>query len=138
MNPESVNRRSHLKEASQRLVNPVKFVVEKATLRLKDGVFDSLGRKRVALFSEKTKRIYLVSRTASKSSDRDCGLFVHGIQLDDIRMPENPLLSIQLPSDPSLVTQSSLYHLRGRLPKEMLELAKDIGIAKIVPISLKM
>ena len=137
MNLEFLDRRSHLKEASRRLVSPVKNVVEEATGKLRDGVTDNFGRRHVVLFNENTNRIYLLSRTPEvQSLDRSCGLFVDAIQLDDKKMPQKSLFQIQLPSDSNFVTQSSLYLLRGMLPKEMLKLAKEIGVAKIVELDI--
>ena len=104
MNPERINRKFHLKEASKKLISPVKKVVEEAMTKLKDGVSDDFGRNRIALMNDETRRIYFLSDVVSqqKAAERDCGLFIEGIQLGSGRIPESGLPSMQFPVDSSL------------------------------------
>jgi len=134
-------QRMRASEASQKIVEPFRKVVEIAMRRVREGLIDDLGRQRVVLLDEAAKRIYQVTdvsvrvnkfgRVTSKGW-LEGGLFIDGVQLDEEGEGVSSLVSIQIPREVSLVDKRSLYGLRGSDPEDVKRLAKELDATLLV------
>ncbi len=134
-------KRSAKEKAPRKLIKPTQQVVNNALRLVKQGEMDCFGRKEVVVMDLKTGQsfsimdVYAKARNLLSGSAVDLvlerGLFINPITSEN-ELVIHEEMGIQVPGLPELVTQDSIYLLRGIHPRAMRKVAKQLERAEIV------
>lgn len=133
--------RMRMNSAHNKLVGPIKKLVETALKLSASAPIDSLGRQRVHVIDIDNGVTFHISNLHPKNQhknlkleDLESGLF---IKTDEIA-PDGTILytthSLQTPSHPNAVNQESISLLRGLLPEGIIKAEESLRRAKPIMI----